>query len=170
MLIAPQNSSVAGALAANLSALQQEIAAAALAADRTEDCVTLVAVSKGCEASVVHSAAGLGLRALWRELPAGGAAEARAAACAGIDLALHRPDPGQQDPGHRRAFRLGARHRPVTHRRAPVGTTAALCAATAGLPAGQYRRRGRQGRRGGRRRPRRWPSRYRRCRGCACAA
>jgi PLP dependent protein len=61
MLIAPQNSLVTGALAVNLSALQQKIAAAALAADRTEDCVTLVAVSKGCEAGVVRSAAGLGL-------------------------------------------------------------------------------------------------------------
>jgi hypothetical protein len=61
MLIAPQNSSVARALGANLSALQQEIAVAARAGHRTEDCVTLVAVSKGCQASVVRSAAGLGL-------------------------------------------------------------------------------------------------------------
>jgi hypothetical protein len=60
MLIAPQNSLVAGVLAANLSALQQEIAAAVRAGHRTEDCVTLVAVSKGHTASVVSSAAALG--------------------------------------------------------------------------------------------------------------
>jgi pyridoxal phosphate enzyme (YggS family) len=60
MLIAPQNSLVAGALAANLSALQREIAAAAHASHRTEDCVTLVAVSKGHAADAVRSAAGLG--------------------------------------------------------------------------------------------------------------
>jgi pyridoxal phosphate enzyme (YggS family) len=61
MLIAPQNSPVTGALGANLSALQQEIAAAARAGHRTEDCVTLIAVSKGCEAGMVRAAAGLGL-------------------------------------------------------------------------------------------------------------
>jgi hypothetical protein len=59
MLIAPQNSSVAGVLATNLSALQREIAAAACAGHRTEDCVTLVAVSKGHAASAVRSAAAL---------------------------------------------------------------------------------------------------------------
>jgi PLP dependent protein len=62
MLIAPQNSPVAAALAANLLALQQEITATARAAGRIEDCVTLVAVSKGHGADVVGSAAGLGLR------------------------------------------------------------------------------------------------------------
>jgi hypothetical protein len=60
MLIAPQNSSVAGVLATNLSALQREIAAAARAGHRTEDCVTLVAVSKGHGAGAVRSAAALG--------------------------------------------------------------------------------------------------------------
>jgi pyridoxal phosphate enzyme (YggS family) len=61
MLIAPQNSLVAEALSANLLALRQEIAAAARAGHRTEDCVTLIAVSKGCEPGVVRTAAGLGL-------------------------------------------------------------------------------------------------------------
>jgi pyridoxal phosphate enzyme (YggS family) len=61
MLIAPQNSSVADALSSNLLALRQEIAAAAHAGHRTEDCVTLIAVSKGCEPGVVRTAAGLGL-------------------------------------------------------------------------------------------------------------
>ena len=60
MLIAPQNSLVAAALAANLSALKLEIAAAARAGHRTEDCVTLVAVSKGHAAGAVRCAAGLG--------------------------------------------------------------------------------------------------------------
>jgi PLP dependent protein len=61
MLIAPQNSSVVDALGANLLALRQEMAAAARAGHRTEDCVTLIAVSKGCEPGVVRAAAGLGL-------------------------------------------------------------------------------------------------------------
>ena len=62
MLIAPQNSPVAAALAANLLALQQEITATARSASRSEDSVTLVAVSKGHPAEAVRSAAGLGLR------------------------------------------------------------------------------------------------------------
>jgi len=62
MLIAPQNSPVAAALAANLLALQQEITATARSAGRSEACVTLVAVSKGHGADAVRSAAGLGLR------------------------------------------------------------------------------------------------------------
>jgi len=41
--------------------LQQEISAAAHSAGRSEDCVTLVAVSKGHPADAVRSAAGLGL-------------------------------------------------------------------------------------------------------------
>lgn len=49
-------------MAANLLALQQEIAAAARLASRSEDSVTLVAVSKGHPADAVRSAAGLGLR------------------------------------------------------------------------------------------------------------
>ena len=60
MLIAPQNSSVAGVLATNFSALRQELAAVVRAAHRTEDCVTLVAVSKGHTASAVRALATLG--------------------------------------------------------------------------------------------------------------
>jgi pyridoxal phosphate enzyme (YggS family) len=62
MLIAPQNSPFASALATNLYALQQEIAASARAANRSEDSVTLVAVSKGQPASAVRDASTLGLR------------------------------------------------------------------------------------------------------------
>ncbi|MFI4895852.1 MAG: YggS family pyridoxal phosphate-dependent enzyme [Steroidobacterales bacterium] len=62
MLIAPQNSSLERLLAANLFALQQEIAATARTADRSEDSVTLVAVSKGQPASAVRSAVALGQR------------------------------------------------------------------------------------------------------------
>ncbi len=62
MLIAPQNSPVVAALTANLGALQQEIAAAARASNRSEDSVTLVAVCKGQSAAAVRAAARLGLR------------------------------------------------------------------------------------------------------------
>ena len=48
-------------MAANLLALQQEITATALSAGRSEDCVTLVAVSKGHGADAVRDAAGLAL-------------------------------------------------------------------------------------------------------------
>jgi PLP dependent protein len=64
MLIAPQNSLVADVLSSNLLGLRQEIAAAARAGHRTEDCVTLIAVSKGCDPGVVRTAAGLGLKHL----------------------------------------------------------------------------------------------------------
>jgi len=62
MLIAPQNSPVDSALAARLRALQQEIAAATRASNRSEDCVTLVAVCKGHTAEDVRAAARLGVR------------------------------------------------------------------------------------------------------------
>jgi len=62
MLIAPQNLSLAAGLTANLYALQQEIAASAQAADRSEDSVTLIAVSKGQPAEALRAAAALGLR------------------------------------------------------------------------------------------------------------
>jgi PLP dependent protein len=61
MLIAPQNSPLAALLAANLSALQQEIALAARSSNRSEDCVTLLAVCKGQPAESVREAARLGL-------------------------------------------------------------------------------------------------------------
>jgi pyridoxal phosphate enzyme (YggS family) len=62
MLIAPQNSPLAAVVAANLSALQQEIALVARSSDRSEDCVTLLAVCKGQPAEAVREAARLGLR------------------------------------------------------------------------------------------------------------
>ena len=62
MLIGPQNSAAAGILAKNLQSLRREIAAAARSADRSEDCVTLVAVSKGQAESCIRAAAALGLR------------------------------------------------------------------------------------------------------------
>lgn len=62
MLIGPQNSATAGILADNLQSLRRQIAAAARSADRTEDCVTLVAVSKGHAQGCVRAAAALGLR------------------------------------------------------------------------------------------------------------
>ena len=49
-------------MAANLFALQQEIVLAARASNRSEDCVTLVAVCKGQPAESVREAARLGLR------------------------------------------------------------------------------------------------------------
>ena len=60
MLIAPQNSPVTAALPANFLALQQEIALAARAAHRTDDSVTLVAVSKGHTDDVIGAVAALG--------------------------------------------------------------------------------------------------------------
>src|SRR5579862_463967 len=61
MLIAPQNSSAAHMLQENLSSLRREISAAAAAADRTEQSVTLVAVSKGHPVSAMRAAAALGV-------------------------------------------------------------------------------------------------------------
>src|SRR5450631_1324878 len=61
MLIAPQISSADDAIAANLQALRAEIAAAAAAAHRTEDSVTLVAVSKAHGAERVRAAAARGV-------------------------------------------------------------------------------------------------------------
>jgi pyridoxal phosphate enzyme (YggS family) len=62
MLIGPQNSPLASALSVNLCALQQEIASSAHASGRSEQSVTLVAVSKGHAAEAVRAAAELGLR------------------------------------------------------------------------------------------------------------
>ncbi len=62
MLIAPQNSAAALTLAENLLSLRREISAAATAAHRSERSVTLVAVSKGQEASALRAAAALGIR------------------------------------------------------------------------------------------------------------
>jgi pyridoxal phosphate enzyme (YggS family) len=62
MLIGPQNSATASILPVNLQSLRRQIAAAARSADRTEDCVTLVAVSKGQPEGCIRAAAALGLR------------------------------------------------------------------------------------------------------------
>jgi hypothetical protein len=61
MLILPQNSASAGLLATRLRALRSRIAAAAAASGRSEDSVTLVAVSKGHGVDAIRAAAQLGL-------------------------------------------------------------------------------------------------------------
>src|SRR3984957_5173876 len=61
MLIGPQISPTDAAIASNLQALRAEIAAAAAAAHRTDDCITLVAVSKGHGAEQVRAAAACGV-------------------------------------------------------------------------------------------------------------
>ena len=61
MLILPQNSPSTDPLAASLHRLRARIAAAAAAAGRSEDQVTLVAVSKGQPEPQLRAAARLGL-------------------------------------------------------------------------------------------------------------
>ncbi len=61
MLIGPQNSPLAEQPAARLRALRARISAAARAAGRNEDCVTLLAVSKGHGAEAVRALAQLGV-------------------------------------------------------------------------------------------------------------
>ncbi len=61
MLIGPQISPADAALAARLTTLRAAIAQAAASAGRSEDSVTLIAVSKGHGADRVRAAAGLGL-------------------------------------------------------------------------------------------------------------
>ena len=61
MLIGPQISSADDAIANNLQALRAEIGAAAAAAHRSDDCITLVAVSKGHGAEQVRAAAACGV-------------------------------------------------------------------------------------------------------------
>jgi PLP dependent protein len=61
MLIGPQISPADAVIANNLQALRAEIAAAAAAAHRTDDCITLVAVSKGHGAEQVRAAAACGV-------------------------------------------------------------------------------------------------------------
>jgi hypothetical protein len=62
MLIAPQNSPAASDVAANLAALRVQIAAAARESGRSEDCITLLAVSKGHGPELARAAAAAGLR------------------------------------------------------------------------------------------------------------
>lgn len=61
MLIGPQISPADAVIANNLQALRAEIAAAAAAAHRSDDCITLVAVSKGHGAEQVRAAAACGV-------------------------------------------------------------------------------------------------------------
>jgi PLP dependent protein len=61
MLIGPQISPADTTIANNLQALRAEIAAAAAAAHRSDDCITLVAVSKGHGAAQVRAAAACGV-------------------------------------------------------------------------------------------------------------
>ena len=61
MLIGPQISPADAVIANNLQALRAEIAAAAAAAHRTDDCITLVAVSKGHGAEQVRAAVACGV-------------------------------------------------------------------------------------------------------------
>jgi pyridoxal phosphate enzyme (YggS family) len=63
MLILPQNSASAGALAARFGQLRAQLAAGAAAAGRNVDCVTLLAVSKGHPAAAIRALADLGQRA-----------------------------------------------------------------------------------------------------------
>jgi pyridoxal phosphate enzyme (YggS family) len=61
MLIGPQNSPPAAELARRYRALRARISAAASASGRNEDCVTLLAVSKGRSAAEVQALAQLGV-------------------------------------------------------------------------------------------------------------
>lgn len=61
MLIGPQISPADATIANNLQALRAAIAAAAAAAHRSDDCITLVAVSKGHGAAQVRAAAACGV-------------------------------------------------------------------------------------------------------------
>src|ERR1700685_1931692 len=61
MLIGPQISSANEVIRANLQAVRAEVAAAAAAAHRTDDCITLVAVSKGHGAERGRAAAACGV-------------------------------------------------------------------------------------------------------------
>jgi hypothetical protein len=61
MLIGPQNSALADSLIARLRSVRERIGNAARAAGRTEESVTLLAVSKGQEAAAVRALAQLGV-------------------------------------------------------------------------------------------------------------
>jgi pyridoxal phosphate enzyme (YggS family) len=61
MLIGPQISPAAATIANNLQALRAQITAAAVAAHRSDDCITLVAVSKGQGTAQVRAAAACGV-------------------------------------------------------------------------------------------------------------
>jgi len=61
MLIAPQNSPIADSMPQRLAHVRQELARAAHACGRNEDCITLVAISKGQAAAAVRELAHLGI-------------------------------------------------------------------------------------------------------------
>ncbi|MGH8252477.1 MAG: YggS family pyridoxal phosphate-dependent enzyme [Steroidobacteraceae bacterium] len=61
MLIGPQNSALADSLSARLRAVRERLRQATRAAGRTEESVTLLAVSKGQEATSVRALAQLGV-------------------------------------------------------------------------------------------------------------
>jgi PLP dependent protein len=61
MLIGPQISSAEALIGANLQAVRAAIAAAAASVHRTDDCITLVAVSKGHGAARLRAAAACGV-------------------------------------------------------------------------------------------------------------
>jgi pyridoxal phosphate enzyme (YggS family) len=61
MLIGPQISSAEELIGANLQAVRAAIAAAAASVHRTDDCITLVAVSKGHGAARLRAAAAFGV-------------------------------------------------------------------------------------------------------------
>jgi len=87
MLIGPQNSPAAADLAVRLRSVRARIVAAAAAAGRNEDCVTLLAVSKGRDAAALQALAQLGMENfaenyLQDALP-------KLAALAGMELTWH---------------------------------------------------------------------------------
>ena len=120
MLIGPQNSANSPRILPHVTAqVRASIAAAATAAGRNEDCVTLLAVSKGqqcrprCATLAQLGVEHFGENYLQEALP-----KLDALAGHGTHLAFHRPAAGQQDPRRGRALRLGARRRSPAHRRA----------------------------------------------------
>ena len=87
MLIVPQNSLTTEDLAARYREVRASIAAAATAAGRNEDCVTLLAVSKGRSATAVRTLARLGVENFGENYLQ--EAEPKLEALAGIELTWH---------------------------------------------------------------------------------
>jgi PLP dependent protein len=87
MLIGPQNSPAVDDRAARLRALRARIAAATAAAGRNEDCVTLLAVSKGRDAAAVQALAQLGVENFGENYLQD--AVPKLAALAGMELTWH---------------------------------------------------------------------------------
>ena len=87
MLIVPQNSPVPDDLARRYREVRAAIAAAAVSAGRNEDCVTLVAVSKGRSAAAVLALAQLGVEHFGENYLQ--EAVPKLAALAGMELTWH---------------------------------------------------------------------------------